>query len=184
MDFETLALPEVVRMRPRRFSDERGAFLESFNQRAFFEATGLSPNFVQDNESLSARNVLRGLHYQLENVQGKLVRVVSGEIFDVAVDIRTNSPNYGQWVGAYLSDANLEQLWIPEGFAHGFVALADNTRVIYKTTDFYNKKAERSIIWNDSTIDIDWPLSDPPILAEKDASAPSLLDVEAAGDTL
>lgn len=183
MDYKPLTLPEVVRIRPRTFSDERGAFFESFNQRAFFEATGLNPNFVQDNESLSSCNVLRGLHYQLENVQGKLVRVVSGRIYDVAVDIRLDSPTYGQWVGAYLSEVNMDQLWIPEGFAHGFLALANNTTVIYKTTDFYNSDSERSIVWNDPDLNIDWPLQVPPILSIKDATAPSLAVAAAAGDT-
>lgn len=167
------ALPEVLILEPKVFGDDRGFFFESFNQRAFEEATGLSRSFVQDNHSRSAKNVLRGLHYQIEQPQGKLVRVVSGEVFDVAVDIRPDSPNYGKWVGVLLSESNKRQLWVPEGFAHGFLVVSERADFLYKTTNYYHPQSERSIAWNDPSLGIDWPCADP-ILSEKDARAPYL----------
>lgn len=167
------ALPEVLILEPKVFGDDRGFFFESFNQRSFEEATGLSRTFVQDNHSRSAKNVLRGLHYQVEQPQGKLVRVVSGEVFDVAVDIRPDSPNFGKWVGVLLSESNKRQLWIPEGFAHGFLVVSDRADFLYKTTSYYHPQSEKSIAWNDPALGIDWPCVDP-ILSEKDACAPYL----------
>jgi dTDP-4-dehydrorhamnose 3,5-epimerase len=170
-----LALPEVFLIEPRVFGDDRGYFYESFNAKAFAAATGVTVDFVQDNQSRSARGVLRGLHYQLPPAaQGKLVRVVSGEIFDVAVDIRRSSPNFGRWVGEVLSADNKRQLWVPAGFAHGFMALSEGTEVLYKTTDYYHQPAERSIRWDDPDIGIVWPLALDPVLSGKDAVAPAL----------
>lgn len=167
-----LALPEVLLLEPRVFPDDRGWFYESFNARSFAEATGLDVNFVQDNHSRSARGVLRGLHYQLPPAaQGKLVRAVAGSILDVAVDIRRSSPTCGRWVAEVLSADNKRQLWVPVGFAHGFIALEDGTEVIYKTTDFYHKAAERSIRWDDPDLGIAWPPALTPLLATKDAEA-------------
>jgi dTDP-4-dehydrorhamnose 3,5-epimerase len=175
-----LALPEVMLLEPRVFADDRGWFYESFNARSFAEATGLDVTFVQDNHSRSSRGVLRGLHYQLPPApQGKLVRAVTGAILDVAVDIRKSSPNYGHWVAEELSAENKRQLWVPAGFAHGFIALSDGTEVLYKTTDFYHKAAERSIRWDDPDLAIDWPREFEPLLADKDAAAPAF----AAADT-
>ena len=173
------ALPEVLILEPQVFGDERGFFYESFNARRFAEATGVNREFVQDNHSRSARGVLRGLHYQLQQAQGKLVRVSAGEVYDVAVDVRRSSPNFGKWVGVHLSAENKRQLWIPEGFAHGFVSLQDDTHFLYKTTDVYAKDCERAIRWNDPDIGIDWPLNGlQPELAAKDAQAPNLRDAE------
>ena len=162
------AIPEVLVIEPRVFGDERGFFFESFNQKAFQEATGLDVAFVQDNHSKSAKNVLRGLHYQVVQPQGKLVRVVQGEVFDVAVDIRKGSKTYGQWVGEILSAENKKQFWVPPGFAHGFLTLSDTAEFLYKTTDYYAPEHERAILWNDETLSIDWPLSVPPALSAKD----------------
>lgn len=175
-----LAIPEVILFEPKVFGDDRGFFFESFNQRSFEEAVGRSVHFVQDNHSRSARHVLRGLHYQMApRAQGKLVRVVQGEVFDVAVDVRRSSPTFGQWVGAHLSAANKCQLWIPEGFAHGFVTLSDSAEFLYKTTDFYAPEAERAIIWNDAQLAIDWPLNgEMPVLSGKDQVAPRFADAE------
>ena len=166
-------IPGLLIIEPRVFGDERGFFFESFNEKAFAEATGAAPNFVQDNHSKSAKGVLRGLHYQLPTkAQGKLVRVVQGEVFDVAVDIRKDSPTYGQWVGEVLSADNKKQLWIPPGFAHGFLTLSDTAEFLYKTTDYWSPEHERAIVWNDETLDIQWPLSGmQPTLAAKDAAA-------------
>jgi len=170
-------IPEVLIFEPRVFGDDRGFFLESFNAQKFAQATGLSNIvFVQDNHSRSAKNVLRGLHYQIEQPQGKLVRVASGEVFDVAVDIRKNSPTFGQWVGANLSGENKRQMWIPAGFAHGFLVLSDYADFLYKTTDFYAPQHECCIKWDDPTIAIDWPLTDQPILSAKDLGGKSLHD--------
>lgn len=163
-----LAIPEVVLLEPRIFGDERGFFYESFNQRQFEEIIGRPVNFVQDNHSKSARNVLRGLHYQIQQPQGKLVRVVQGAVFDVAVDLRKSSPTFGEWVGEVLSAENKRQLWVPEGFAHGFVVLSDTAEFLYKTTDYYAPDFERSIIWNDATLKIKWPILEEPILSAKD----------------
>lgn len=173
-------IPDVLIFEPRVFGDERGWFMESFNQKVFEEALttrGFSvPTFVQDNHSFSNKGVLRGLHYQLApHAQGKLVRVVAGRVLDVAVDIRPNSPTFGQWVAAELSKENHRQLWVPEGFAHGFVALEDGTEFLYKTTNFYHKDSERSIAYNDSELNIDWQAGDLTlIINEKDANAPTL----------
>ncbi|HZY68968.1 MAG TPA: dTDP-4-dehydrorhamnose 3,5-epimerase [Devosia sp.] len=174
MNATPLALPEVMLLEPRVFADDRGWFYESFNARSFAEITGLDVTFVQDNHSRSQRGVLRGLHYQLPpSPQGKLVRAVTGAILDVAVDIRRSSPNYGRWVAEMLTAENRRQLWVPAGFAHGFVALSDGTEVLYKTTDFYDKSAERSIRWDDPDIGIDWQTGLTPLLAPKDAAAPT-----------
>ncbi len=173
-------LPEVLVLEPRLFGDGRGFFFESFNQRAFDEAVGRHVTFVQDNHSCSARGVLRGLHYQLPpHAQGKLVRVVRGSAFDVAVDIRTGSPTFGRWVGITLDARDHKQLWIPPGFAHGFLALEDDTHFLYKTTDFYARECERSIVWKDASIGIRWPdLGSAPLLAAKDDAAPTLAHAE------
>jgi dTDP-4-dehydrorhamnose 3,5-epimerase len=174
-----LKIPDVVLFEPKVFGDDRGFFFESYNQKNFEEATGLSPDFVQDNHSRSTKGVLRGLHYQLPPMaQGKLVRVVQGEVFDVAVDIRKSSPTFGKWVGEILSADNKKQLWIPEGFAHGFLTLSDTAEFLYKTTAFYAPDYERSIRWDDSAINIKWPYDGKPILADKDAAAPWLADAE------
>ena len=175
------ALPEVLVIEPKVFGDERGFFTESFNQRAFNEAVGYEVNFVQDNHSRSARGVLRGLHYQLPpHAQGKLVRVTSGAVFDVAVDMRRSSPNFGKWVGEELSTSNHKQLWIPPGFAHGFLVLSESADFLYKTTDYYAPQAEGSVRWDDPDIGITWPqLGAGPQLSDKDANAPRLPDAAA-----
>ena len=172
MNVTPLAIPEVLLIEPKVFGDERGFFFESFNQRAFNEAAGLDVNFVQDNHSKSVKNVLRGLHYQLPpKAQGKLVRAVAGEVFDVAVDIREGSSTFGKWVSAVLSAENKRQLWIPAGFAHGFLVLSESAEFLYKTTDYYAPEFERCILWNDPTLGIDWPLSsDKPLVSSKDQS--------------
>lgn len=163
------SLPGVMVLEPRVFGDSRGFFLESFNQRDFRAATGLSVDFVQDNHSLSQRDVLRGLHYQINHPQGKLVRVVKGSVFDVAVDLRRSSPAFGKWLGMELSSENRRQLWIPPGFAHGFLVTSDSAEFLYKTTDYYHPEHERSLLWNDPDIGIKWPLAGTPVLARKDA---------------
>lgn len=163
-----LAIPEVLMFEPQVFGDERGFFLESFNQRRFDDAVGYPVQFVQDNHSRSAKNVLRGLHYQIKQPQGKLVRVVSGEVFDVAVDVRRNSPTFGQWVGELLSAKNHKQLWVPEGFAHGFVVLSDTAELLYKTTDFWAPEYEQCIAWDDPELAISWPFAGTPLLSMKD----------------
>ena len=172
------AIPDVLILEPKVFGDDRGFFFESFNARAFEQATGLKCEFVQDNHSKSAKNVLRGLHYQIQNPQGKLVRVVQGEVFDVAVDLRKSSKTFGQWVGHILSAENKKQLWVPEGFAHGFLVLSQTAEFLYKTTDYYSPEHERSLLWNDPALGIDWPLDGPPILAAKDAAAKPLAKAE------
>lgn len=172
-----LSLPEVLILEPQVYGDERGFFFESFRKSRFAEACGRDVEFVQDNHSRSMRNVLRGLHYQAEpHSQGKLVRVVSGEIFDVAVDIRPDSPNFGRWAGETLSASNFRQIWVPEGFAHGFVTLSDTAEVVYKTTDYHAPSHERSIRWSDPEIGIEWPIEGEPVLSEKDALAPLLTE--------
>jgi len=163
-----LAIPDVLLFEPRVFGDERGFFFESFNHRNFEEAIGRQVTFVQDNHSKSAGNVLRGLHYQIKQPQGKLVRVVSGSVFDVAVDIRKNSPTFGQWVGQLLSAENKKQMWVPEGFAHGFLVLSASAEFLYKTTDYYSPEHERCIAWNDPVLVIDWPLKATPLVSAKD----------------
>jgi len=164
------AIPDVLVIEPKVFGDERGFFYESYNEKAFYEATGLDVRFVQDNHSKSARNVLRGLHYQVQQAQGKLVRVVQGEVFDVAVDIRKDSKTYGQWVGEILSADNKKQLWIPPGLAHGFVVLSETAEFLYKTTDYYAPAHERCIAWNDPDLAIAWPIDGMPSLSAKDAA--------------
>ena len=163
-------IPDVLILQPQVFGDERGFFLESFNARDFVKATGLDVHFVQDNHSKSARGVLRGLHYQIEHAQGKLVRVVQGEVFDVVVDLRRSSPTFGQWDGVHLSADNHRQLWVPPGFAHGFVVLSESAEFLYKTTDYWYPAHERSLLWNDPALGIDWPIDFTPQLAAKDGA--------------
>jgi dTDP-4-dehydrorhamnose 3,5-epimerase len=172
------AIPDVVVVEPQVFGDARGFFFESWNRRAFAAAVGRDVDFVQDNHSASARNVLRGMHYQLRQPQGKLVRVVSGEVFDVAVDMRRSSPTFGRWVGERLSAANRRMLWVPEGFAHGFLVLSDMAEFLYKTTDYYAPEHERTLLWNDPRVGIEWPLSGEPVLKPRDASAPPFEQLE------
>ena len=170
MQVTATAIADVLLLEPRVFGDERGFFFESFNARVFKEATGLNVTFVQDNHSKSARHVLRGMHYQTQQVQGKLVRVVAGEVFDVVADVRPESPTYGQWVGEILSAQNQRQMWVPPGLAHGFLVLSENAEFLYKTTDYYAPQFEKCIAWNDATLNIDWPLHGAsPSLSAKDA---------------
>lgn len=179
MKVTRLAIPDIVLIEPKIFGDRRGFFFESFNQCQFDAAIGRPTVFVQDNHSSSLRGTLRGLHYQLPpKAQGKLVRVVTGEVFDVAVDIRKRSPTFGQWVGSILSAENRHQLWIPEGFAHGFSVLSDTAEFLYKTTDYYAPDYERYILWDDSAIGIQWPLDTGPVLSEKDREGVSLVCAE------
>jgi dTDP-4-dehydrorhamnose 3,5-epimerase len=181
MECQPLALPEVVLIKPRVFEDARGWFYESFNADRFTALLGVQSTFVQDNHSRSAKGVLRGLHYQLApHAQGKLVRVLRGAIFDVAVDIRRTSTRFGKWAGVELSESNRHQLWIPPGFAHGFVALSEGTEVLYKATDFWHPASERSIRWDDPSIGIRWPMQGVPILNNKDLAAPLLAAAELA----
>ena len=172
------AIPDVLIIEPKVFGDARGFFYESFNQKAFNEATGNTCQFVQDNHSRSNKGVLRGLHYQIRQPQGKLVRVVCGAVFDVAVDIRKGSPTFGQWVGIELTEENHKQLWIPAGFAHGFLVTSDSAEFLYKTTDYYAPEHERSIAWNDPTIGIQWPLNGEPQLSSKDKLGSQLSNAE------
>jgi dTDP-4-dehydrorhamnose 3,5-epimerase len=172
------AIPDIVLLEPRVFGDERGYFFESYNERQFEQAMGLKLDFVQDNQSRSARNVLRGLHYQIDQPQGKLVRVLAGEIFDVAVDVRKSSPTFGKWVGMTLSAENFHQLWIPAGFAHGFAVLSESADILYKTTDYYAPQFERCIAWNDPAIGIEWPIQSEPVLSAKDKAGLPLAQSE------
>lgn len=172
------ALPEVKIIEPKVFGDPRGFFYESFNAVEFDEKVQAGIEFVQDNHSRSAKGVLRGLHYQIEHAQGKLVRVVEGEVFDVAVDIRKSSPNFGKWVGVSLSADNHRQLWVPPGFAHGFVVLSESAQFLYKTTDYWFPEYERSILWSDEKIGIEWPIAGEPLLAAKDAAGKRLVDAD------
>lgn len=172
------SMPEVLVFEPTVFGDDRGFFYESYNARQFSQMTGLSANFVQDNHSRSAKNVLRGLHYQIRQPQGKLVRVVSGSIFDVVVDIRASSPFFGRWIGVELSAENRRQLWVPPGFAHGFVVTSASAECLYKTTDYWSPEHERSILWNDPALAIEWPLSGDPMLSGKDSQGKLLADAE------
>ena len=172
------SIPSVLIIEPRIFGDTRGFFFESFNQWAFNQATSLDVNFVQDNHSRSSKGVLRGLHYQIQQPQGKLVRVVRGSVFDVTVDLRKSSPTFGQWVAVELTEDNHRQLWIPPGFAHGFYVLSDSADFLYKTTDYYAPEFECSLIWNDPTIGIEWPLNTQPIISAKDAQGKKLADAE------
>jgi dTDP-4-dehydrorhamnose 3,5-epimerase len=175
------ALPGVLLLEPRVFGDDRGFFMESWNARTFGEATGLDVAFVQDNHSYSTRNVLRGIHYQVVRPQGKLVRVVTGSVFDVAVDLRRSSPTFGRWVGYELSAQNKLQMWIPPGFGHGFVVLSESADFLYKTTDYWIGQHDRTVRWNDPAIGIEWPLQGEPLLAAKDAAAPLLDAAETFG---
>jgi dTDP-4-dehydrorhamnose 3,5-epimerase len=168
------ALPEVLILEPKVFGDARGFFFESFNARDFAQCTGLDVQFVQDNHSKSAKGVLRGLHYQIEHPQGKLVRVTQGEVFDVAVDLRRHSPNFGKWDGVILSAENKRQLWIPPGFAHGFLTLSDSAEFLYKTTDYWYPEHERCLLWNDPTVGVQWPIDGDPLLANKDLNGTPL----------
>ena len=182
MKFTPLAIPEVLLVEPRVFGDARGFFLESFRQDLFDEATGTHHEFLQDNHSHSSRGVLRGLHYQIRQPQGKLVRVLQGAVFDVAVDLRKNAPTFGQWAGQMLSAENKKQVWIPEGFAHGFLVLSDTAEVLYKTTDFYAPAHERCLLWSDPAVGIAWPLHGTPTLAPKDAAGRLLAEADVFGD--
>lgn len=168
MKITATAIPDVLLVEPTVFGDERGFFYESYNEQKWQELTGLQTHFVQDNHSRSVKNVLRGIHYQIKQPQGKLVRVVVGEVFDVAVDLRRSSATFGQWVGEHLSAENKKSLWVPEGFGHGFLVLSDAAEFLYRTTDFYAPQHERCIVWNDPEIGIDWPLAGDPLLSEKD----------------
>lgn len=173
------ALPEVLILEPKVFGDDRGFFMESWNAKTFREATGLDVHFVQDNHSRSAKNVLRGIHYQVVKPQGKLVRVVTGAVYDVAVDLRKSSPNFGKWVGVELSAENQRQLWVPPGFGHAFLVLSEAADFLYKTTEYWMREYDRSLRWNDPELAIEWPYgSKIPSLAEKDASAPLLVSAE------
>lgn len=178
MQIVQTAIPEVLIIEPQVFGDERGFFFESFNQQKFDSLTGLKATFVQDNHSKSAKNVLRGLHYQIQQPQGKLVRVVAGEVFDVAVDVRRSSPDFGKWVGVVLSAENKRQLWVPPGFAHGFLVLKEGTEFLYKTTDYYAPQHERCIRWDDPEIGIAWPLDGTPVMSGKDQLGLSLNQAE------
>jgi dTDP-4-dehydrorhamnose 3,5-epimerase len=178
MKAEQLSIPDVYLIEPQVFGDERGFFFESYNQRQFETSIDRSVNFVQGNHSRSVRNVLRGLHYQIKQPQGKLVRVVAGEVFDVAVDIRRSSPTFGQWVGEILSAQNKKQLWIPEGFAHGFIVLSEFAEFLYQTTDYWAPAYERCILWNDPALNISWPIGEHPILSDKDAQGKRLNEAE------
>lgn len=171
-------VPDVLIIEPRVFEDDRGFFLESYNEKAFIEKTGVATHFVQDNHSRSVKNVLRGLHYQVEQPQGKLVRVIAGEILDVAVDIRKSSPTFGEWESIVLSAENKRQLWVPVGFAHGFLVLSETAEVLYKTTDYYAPKGDRCILWNDPDLAIAWPLTSPPILSPKDQAGKPFKEAE------
>ena len=173
-------IPDVLILEPQVFGDDRGFFFESYNRRAFREATGRNVDFVQDNHSRSARHVLRGMHYQIRQPQGKLVRVTAGEVFDAVVDLRKSSPTFGRWAGVTLSAANRRMLWVPEGFAHGFLVTSETAEFLYKTTDYYAPEHERSLLWNDPTVGIDWPLAGAqPLLKPKDAAGSPLAEATA-----
>lgn len=178
MQIQATSIQDVVILEPKAFGDERGFFYESFNARGFNALTGVTTNFVQDNHSKSAKNVLRGLHYQIQQPQGKLVRVVAGEVFDVAVDLRKSSGTFGKWVGVMLSAENKRQLWIPKGFAHGFVVTSESAEFLYKTTDYWAPEYERSILWNDPAIGIEWPAGLVPTLSGKDQLGKLLADAD------
>jgi dTDP-4-dehydrorhamnose 3,5-epimerase len=172
------AIPDLLILEPKVFGDTRGFFMESFNARSFQEATGLNVDFVQDNHSRSAKGVLRGLHYQIQQAQGKLVRVVRGSVFDVAVDLRKASPSFGQWIGVALSEENNRQFWIPPGFAHGFLVTSESADFLYKTTDYYAPEHERSLAWNDPDVGVEWPLDGEPLLSAKDLAGKRLSECE------
>jgi dTDP-4-dehydrorhamnose 3,5-epimerase len=172
------AIPDVLVLTPKVFGDARGFFFESFNARDFAQATGVDAQFVQDNHSKSAKGVLRGLHYQIQHAQGKLVRVVQGRVFDVVVDVRKSSPTFGRWVGVELSAENCQQMWVPPGLAHGFVVLSESAEFLYKTTDYWYPEHERSLLWNDPAIGIEWPIDGEPLLAAKDQAGKLLAQAE------
>jgi len=172
------AIADVLVIEPKVFGDERGFFFESYNERAFAEATGFAPKFVQDNHSRSVRNTLRGLHYQIQQPQGKLVRAVAGDVYDVILDIRRSSPTFGRWVGEVLSAENKKMIWIPEGLAHGFCVLSEYADFLYKTTDYWAPQHERTLLWNDPELAIAWPLAGEPILAAKDKAGKRLSEAE------
>jgi len=178
MNIIKTGIEDVLVIEPKIFGDERGFFFESFNRKVWRELTGLDKSFVQDNHSRSGKNVLRGLHYQIQQPQGKLVRAIRGSVFDVAVDIRRSSPSFGRWVGMELSEENKRQMWIPEGFAHGFLVLSETAEFLYKTTDYWAPQFERTIAWNDPDLNIAWPLTGPPILSEKDARGASFREAD------
>jgi dTDP-4-dehydrorhamnose 3,5-epimerase len=178
MKFIKTEIPDVLIIEPKVFGDTRGFFFESYNERIWQKEAGFAPTFVQDNHSRSGKGVLRGLHYQIKQTQGKLVRVISGEVFDVAVDIRRNSPTFGRWAGVILSAENMRQFWVPAGFAHGFLVLSDAAEFLYKATDYYAPEHERSIIWSDPDLAIDWPLKVAPSLSGKDAQAQGFKSAE------
>lgn len=178
MQITRTTIPDVLIIEPKVFGDDRGFFFESYNKRRFQQLTGLAPEFVQDNHSRSAKNVLRGLHYQIRQPQGKLVRVTAGEVFDVCVDMRKSSPTFGKSVSVMLSATNHRQLWIPEGFAHGFVVTSDAAEFLYKTTDYYAPEFERSLLWNDPALAIQWPHSGEPLLSAKDKIGVPLAQAE------
>jgi dTDP-4-dehydrorhamnose 3,5-epimerase len=178
MKITPTAIPEVLVLEPQVFGDDRGFFFESYNARRFEELTGVRPNFVQDNHSKSAKNVLRGLHYQIRQPQGKLVRVTAGAIFDVVVDLRRSSPFFGRWVGVELSAENRRQIWVPPGFAHGFVVTSASAECLYKITDYWTPEHERTILWNDPALAIDWPIEGAPMLSGKDSQGSLLADAE------
>ena len=178
MNIVKTEIPEVMIIEPKVFGDARGFFFESFNAKTFAALTGLNPTFVQDNHSRSSKNVLRGLHYQIKQPQGKLVRVSAGEVFDVAVDVRKSSPTFGRWTGTTLSAENKRMMWVPEGFAHGFVVLSESADFLYKTTCYYAPEHERCVLWNDPAIGIDWPQTGEPMLAAKDLAGKRLQDAD------
>ncbi len=182
MQLVRTAIQDVLILEPKVFGDDRGFFFESFNQQTFQNLTGVKAHFVQDNHSKSAANVLRGLHYQIEQAQGKLVRVTAGEVFDVVVDIRRQSANFGKWIGVVLSSENKRQLWIPPGFAHGFLVMRDDTEYLYKTTDYYSPQHERCIRWDDPAIGIEWPIKQTPLLSGKDQLGVALSEAEVFED--
>lgn len=178
MELIETAIPDVKILKPRVFGDERGFFMESYNRKSFNQLVGDDIKFVQDNHSRSSKNVLRGLHYQIHQPQGKLVRVISGEVFDVAVDLRQSSPHFGHVVSTILTSKNHEQMWIPPGFAHGFLVLSDEAEFLYKTTDYYAPEHERTLLWNDPELGIDWPLKETPLLSDKDKQGLALSNAE------
>jgi dTDP-4-dehydrorhamnose 3,5-epimerase len=178
MKFIKTEIPDVLIIEPNVYGDDRGFFFESYNQKKFLELTGCDVEFVQDNHSRSAKNVLRGLHYQIQQAQGKLVRVVVGEVFDVAVDLRSSSNTFGKWVGVTLSAEDKRQLWVPPGFAHGFLVLSDFAEFLYKTTDYYAPEYERCIVWDDAQLAINWPLQGEPMLSVKDRAGEKFVDAE------
>jgi dTDP-4-dehydrorhamnose 3,5-epimerase len=178
MQVKQTEIPDVIVIEPQIFGDERGFFYESYNEKVFLEKAGIAEHFVQDNHSLSAKNILRGLHYQIQQPQGKLVRVVVGAVFDVVVDLRKSSKTFGQWIGIDLTAENKRQLWIPPGFAHGFVVLSEYAEFLYKTTDYYAPQYERTLLWNDPDLGIAWPIQAEPILSAKDKTGKLLRDAE------